>query len=189
MPDLENRFKGFISEGERKNEESQWKPKEEKGIKKPKKLKSKNFHPIIFLLIMLGILFAYLGGGYLYLNQGYQKSKESLEKPVASNVPAATPVDLEVSKENIKILVLNGTGVRGQAGKVQTSLEGIGYKLIDVDTADSVVEQTLIEYNLKIGLKNIEEIKLLLEKTYLKVDFKGTEIEGIKITTGSLKKS
>lgn len=189
MPNLEDRFKGFVGEGEKREDQPLWKPNEERVVKKTKEPKSKNYHPVIFLAIMLGILSAFLGGGYLYLNQGSQKFTKNLEQPVPSVISTPSPTAEAISKDQITVLVLNGTGIKGQAGKVQISLEKLGYKLIDVEIADEESESTVIEY--KPGLINsedLEEIKILLENTYLKVEVReNPSRSSLQITTGSLK--
>lgn len=201
MSDLENRFKGFINEGEKKADEAGWKLQDDKVKPKKEKRSSKNYHPIIFMGIMTLITVGILGGGYMYLNQVPQnKSNEAnLAQPTTEQTPSPAPSATSVPRDQVKILVLNGTGIKGQAGKVQTSLEGLGYKLIDVETAEDEVETTTIEYKPgAITAEDLAEIKTLLEKTYLKViELKYSEAKEdlkmskffLRITTGSLKKS
>lgn len=204
MADLENRFKGFITsemlkaplttEGEKRSEEASWRPPEDKVKPKKEKKSSKNYHPILFLVIMAFLMGIVLGGGYMYLNQVPQKKVEevALAQPVVEQTSRPTPNTAVVSKDKVTILILNGTGIKGQAGKVQVSLEGLGYKLIDVEIADDESETTTIEYKPGIiSAEDLSEIKVLLEKTYLKIfELKSNESKvDLKIITGSLKKS
>lgn len=193
MADLENRFKGFIEDGEKRDQESKWKPQEDKVKAKKEKKASKNYHPIIFLLVMIVLVGGLLGGGYFYLNQVPQNKAEDTSNPsvTVQSTPSSIPSSSPLAKDQIKVLILNGTGIKGQAGKVQASLERLGYKLIDVEVADKEQDQTVVEY--KPGLISAEDlvaIKTLLAKTYAQVELKeNTSLDRLRITTGSLKKS
>ena len=55
---------------------------------------------------------------------------ENKETPIASNAPA-------VKRDEIKVQVLNGSGVSGAAGKAKTLLEGLGYSGVDTGNASS----------------------------------------------------
>ncbi len=193
MADLENRFKGFIEDGEKRDQESKWKPQEDKVKAKKEKKASKNYHPIIFLLVMIVLVGGLLGGGYFYLNQVPQNKAEDTSNPsvTVQSTPSSIPSSSPLAKDQIKVLILNGTGIKGQAGKVQASLERLGYKLIHVEGADKEQDQTVVEY--KPGLISAEDlvaIKTLLAKTYAQVELKeNTSLDRLRITTGSLKKS
>lgn len=55
---------------------------------------------------------------------------EDKETPVASTAPT-------VKRDEIKVQVLNGSGVSGAAGKAKTLLEGLGYSGVDTGNASS----------------------------------------------------
>lgn len=193
MADLGDRFKGFIDEGEKRADETKWKPQEDKVKVRREKRTSKNYHPVLFFIIMAFIMGGVLGGGYMYLNQVPKTKAEevTLAQPTVEQTPPPTPSTAVVSKDKVKILILNGTGIKGQAGKVQVSLEGLGYKLIDVEIAKEGGETTTIAYKSGvISVEGLEEVKILLEKTYLRVELKeNTSLDRLEITTGSLKKT
>ncbi|MFC1653852.1 LytR C-terminal domain-containing protein [Patescibacteria group bacterium] len=80
---------------------------------------------------------------------------------VATPTPAPTPEPL--SREEIKLEILNGSGVTGLAGKNKTIFEDLGYVVESVGNADSVKETELY-------IKEDLEEKL----EYLLIDFKDT---------------
>ncbi len=89
---------------------------------------------------------------------GWEKVKSSF---VAGEEPS---VDYKVSKsekKSLSIIVLNGSGVSGNAQKVQEKLEENGYKVKETGNAEAFVyEETLIVYR---SSKNEKEAQALAE--------------------------
>lgn len=54
--------------------------------------------------------------------------------------------NIEVKRGNLKIRVENGAGVGGLAARTKEFLEGLGYTVLTIDTADSKVQPTLLQF-------------------------------------------
>jgi LCP family protein required for cell wall assembly len=68
---------------------------------------------------------------------------EPLVKP-----PAALPTKLTVAPSAIRVTVLNGTGVRGQAAKAADALREVGFRVAGTGNADGAAfERTTIRYH------------------------------------------
>ena len=67
---------------------------------------------------------------------------EPLAKP-----PAALPKRLTVAPRDIRVTVLNGTGVRGQAATAADALRGVGFRVAGTGNADGTAfERTVVRY-------------------------------------------
>lgn len=86
--------------------------------------------------------------------------------------PTATPVG-EIKRADLKVQVLNGSGVAGAAAKAKTFLEGLGYEGVAAGNADGDFAQTEIE--IKEDKNSASEmIKKDLESDYTLSDTIGT---------------
>ena len=54
--------------------------------------------------------------------------------------------NVEVKRGNLKIRVENGAGVGGLAARTNEYLEGLGYTVLTIDTADSKVQPTVLQF-------------------------------------------
>jgi len=73
----------------------------------------------------------------------------------------------KLNKSEIKIQVLNGTGSQGQAGKVQTILENLGYDNIETTNAQSSNNQVaLLNYTDSVSDEMLSEIKSALSEIF-----------------------
>ena len=114
-----------------------------------------------------------LGGGVGYVVWGNGEAKMAVETtvqlvPTGKSAPtsaAATPT-VEPKRNEIKIKILNGSGVPGEAGKARDLLLSLGYKNIDTANADrSDYEKT--EVSVKASAKSYGELlKADLESKY-----------------------
>lgn len=107
--------------------------------------------------------------------------------PTASSTPA--PVD----KSEIKVEVLNGTGVPGEAGFLQDELEKLGFEDITAGNADEQeATETIATYSRELSAAVADEITARLEELYEKVRTRRATVSGdfdLTITTGPRKKS
>ena len=96
----------------------------------------------LWIIIPTALLVGALVGGLITYFSGISAlsvSKAS-PSPVASSVPdtESTPAPepkSDVDRSEVKLQVLNGSGVSGLAGKAKTYLEGLGYKDVTVGNA------------------------------------------------------
>jgi hypothetical protein len=109
------------------------------------------------------------------------------EAPTTSPTPTAAPVN----KSEVKIEVLNGTGVPGEAGFLQKALEGLGFEEITAGNADSQDEtETVATYSRDLSPVIADEITEKLEELYTTVRTRRATISGgydVSITTGPRK--
>lgn len=149
------------------------------------------------VLIALGILIANLILGVVLYFKFYKPPKA--EKIISENnnimieetikeVTESASVKEEVKKEDLKVQILNGTGIPGQAGKVKTLLTGIGYK--DVTTANSSKEdavEAMVIFSEKVSDANKDEVIKKLEEVFETVtnaDATGVVTYDIAVVTG-----
>ncbi len=116
------------------------------------------------ILIFLGsFLLAFVIFSFLF-NERKQLPSINLFSLKSTTTPTPTPTltptpTIIIKKEEIKIKVLNGSGVAGKAGEVKKILEKAGYSQILTGNAE--------EFNFKIT-----EIHVKKSKTYLKTEIK-----------------
>lgn len=98
----------------------------------------------LWIIIPTALLVGALVGGLITYFSGISKfsSVAPTPSPVATTesvsevTPTATPSST-VKREDLKVQILNGSGISGEAGKAKTLLEGLGYKNIDTGNASS----------------------------------------------------
>ncbi len=133
-------------------------------------------HIVIGLAVGLfaGLL---VGGGYFYFQRSGSASEADQEA-----VPTLAPIDAEseiadeptttpeptsaVSKGDITIQVLNGSGAPGAAGDGQALLQNLGYENISVGNAGSFDYEETEIYVKEDKKEFIEELKNDLEQEY-----------------------
>ena len=153
---------------------------------KPKKSAWKLLLIIIIVLILLSVAAWFILG---------RNSRTPIE--VEDVTPTAfineeptlmpTPTLMEVDKSEVKIQVLNGTGIAGGAGILKTKLEGLGFSGIEVGNASPQnYTDTEVTFSDSVSTSIIDEITSLLEDTYKNVEVNKAKVSGfdIKIITG-----
>lgn len=121
----------------------------------------------IILLILLGV------GAWFVLSDPTTEEatpeQETIEiQPTSTPVPTETPVPIERSE--IRIQVLNGTGVSGEAGLLQEELEELGYEDIEAGNADNTdYEAAEVTFNEDLSPEAVTEITEMLEGMYVEV--------------------
>jgi hypothetical protein len=109
--------------------------------------------PVKIFLIGLGVIVlvaTLIGAIYLYSKKDSEDSP-SLVEPVASqptpveSLPEPTPTPT-LERSELKVKILNGSGISGLAGKAKDLLEGKGYEEIATGNADSFdYEETTVQ--------------------------------------------
>lgn len=119
-----------------------------------------------FLIALTAILGSLI---YLQMNRFQLPGKQATvtPSPVVSLTPIPTGSPQETAKSELTIVIKNGTGTAGQAGKVKALLEGIEYTEIETDNADSSEhEKTEVVFSSKVSQKQQQEIKDLLLESF-----------------------
>ncbi|MBI5045048.1 MAG: LytR C-terminal domain-containing protein [Candidatus Levybacteria bacterium] len=145
------------------------------------------------LLVVLGFLIVLtsLMGGLLYIQYRHLSSvpKVTEDSALPTSTPVPTKVE-EVKKSELTVIVMNGTGTAGQAGRVRDLLSAIDYENISTENADSnEYEKTEIVFSSKVSMDQQNEIKELLLKTFSTVTSKvdSTATNDIQVITGEEK--
>ncbi len=90
--------------------------------------------------------------------------------PTVTADPSRTPTLILVNKKDLKIQILNGTGVPGQAKLVKNNLETLGYTNIFTGNVNNATNTaTLVTFSQNISIDNRDEIKTLLKNIFTKV--------------------
>lgn len=157
---------------------------------KPKK----GFKIFIFILI-LAVISGAVAGGFYYYNTKVSKTDlvlvnrntQPTKTPEATPEPTKTNENVDFSKYSLQIL--NGSGVPGEAGKVNDLLSSLKFK--DVKTSNAVnydFENTTIETKSNVPSDAYDQIKKLLDNNYttefLKEYLSGKSTYDIVITVG-----
>jgi hypothetical protein len=155
-----------------------------------RKSKKKRFFILLTILAFAGVgVFLIFKG----LNSEEEFSITASPSPSVAGV-ATTPFpdatsepDEEVDKSEVEIEVLNGTGISGEAGFLQSKLEALGYDDISAGNASSSDnETTIVNFSTSLDSTLVSEITKLLEDTYSEVETKtsGSLSVDVQITTG-----
>lgn len=179
-----------------KNEQTQIKDSGEVVTRSGKKGGKKR---TIFRLFILIVVIALLAGGAWYVLSSPEQNGESLipgsglnrpQNEVENTIPTptATPAPVDVDRSEIRIELLNGTGIPGEAGLVQSELEELGYENIDVGNADDQDnEGTIVTFSSELPQSFMEEFIEDLEDIYTEVESNTTstlEDYDIRIVAG-----
>ncbi len=163
--------------------------------------KSKNFKVII---AVIGVIVIVVVGGWLIL--GNSSGEGSSPTPVATDdglstfptpevtqTPQPTPSAsaAPVDKSEIKVEVLNGTGVPGEASFLEGEMEDLGFEDITAGNADEQDQtETVATYSRELSPAVADEITAKLEELYEKVRTRRATVSGgfdLSITTGPRK--
>ncbi|MBI2031890.1 MAG: LytR C-terminal domain-containing protein [Candidatus Levybacteria bacterium] len=145
-----------------------------------------------YTLISLGIINNPFGGG---------KNTSATDSASLTAMPTATPTlspDIEnalnsasssvsLTRETVKIQILNGSGIEGQAGTIESVLADLGYLEIETGNTDAIKEITVIQYKNGVSDEMQSEINGAVNEISSKPDvLKNQTIENfdIIITTG-----
>jgi hypothetical protein len=157
----------------------------------------------VVILVVGVLLIVGAGGLFIYKNYSGSGAKPSpsptsaglrvvsTPEPEATQAPTATP-EASVDKSQLKVEVLNGTGIAGDAGLVKRELEKLGYKSVEAKNADSQNEtRTTVTYGGSVSQDDVDEIVKMLEKIYEQVRTRKGSLDGadIRVVTGPKKSS
>lgn len=140
------------------------------------------------------LIMAILVFGLLALGAGIVSLNHQTTPPPVAEIPTATPTPTAVptvTKDQLNVKVLNGTGTAGQAGKVKTILEGLSFKNITTDNADTTdATDTTVALSDRVSQDTQKEVVQALEKTFAKVTTQkagADSTDDITVTTGTEK--
>ena len=137
----------------------------------------------------LGAVVGMVSGYLVAKTQKSQTAKTQNTTVVqTSPVPSASPAAAEVKRADLKVQVLNGSGVAGAAAKAKTFLEGLGYLDVATGNADGDFAETEVDVKESVSAAS-EMVKKELKDKYTLSDTVGvldkTSDYDVVITLGS----
>lgn len=132
---------------------------------------SKGLNPLFIIIPGIFLLGGLLGGIVFYQSRisGNPSptglpSETPLGTPIATSTP--TPTEVDVTKYNISIL--NGSGIKGEAGKAQALLEKGGFKISSTGNASNYgYTKTVIQAKSEVDKDFLTKLSETLGETYL----------------------
>lgn len=149
--------------------------KEEKSV--PVGEVEKKSKKIWFVYLLVGLLLFGLACLYLLSNFGMltnpftKKAIKPVQKQqiaTTSEIPSASPV-LKTDKATLKIDILNGSGIAGQAGKLSESLKAIGFQNIQIGNTEATSGATQVDFKSDVQKDLINQITAELKKSLTNV--------------------
>lgn len=140
------------------------------GAEDEKKAKNKK---VIAIVLIIAAIVLIGGGAYFLLSSPSEDSQASpTPRPIATPVetPMATENPADVEKESVKIDILNGTGIEGEATFLKDELNALGYTNVEAGNASKEdYTATVITYASSVDEAVKAEITALCEKEYTSV--------------------
>ena len=104
------------------------------------------------LLLLIGALGYLLLWSEIIKNPWFKKPESLRPKPTKVIAPSPTSqpsptAEPLTDKSAIKIQILNGSGIEGQAGKLSNLLQGIGYSNVAIGNTNDLEQRTTITYS------------------------------------------
>src|SRR3989344_4360136 len=157
----------------------------------------KKSHKYIFFILLV-VLIIIAGLSFVFIRQKKSKDSPKEETAIAQTSPKPTPSEEstaaaeieEISKEDLKIQILNGTGVAGQAQDLADLLKSDGFgdvTLSNSPTTDNT--QAKVSFKDRVPQTIRSNLTQKLEEIFETVQVETLMESGfdIKITTGKLK--
>ncbi len=153
---------------------------------------NKNWKWLIVLILFLVVI-----GGVTFFVFKSSRSTSTLEEsptpntssltnlatPEPTNTPSSSPSD----KTQVKIKVLNGTGISGEAGLLSDKLKSLGYTNLTTGNASKqIATDTQVTFSQNVAQDVIAEITSTLKGMYTNVTTSNSTLSDtdIQITTG-----
>lgn len=144
----EKEEKKIPEKAENQEDDKEKAKKEKEAESKDKIFPKKNLKPLLLIGVFALITFL---GVYLFIKKPWVKKggEEALPSlPTATPKAASSTVtpELNINRKDIKVKILNGSGMSGKAGEMASFLEDLGYQVIGTGNADTFdYEETVIK--------------------------------------------
>lgn len=147
---------------------------------------------ILFLIVIAGVTF------FVFKSSRSSSTLEESPTPVTSLTNLATPEPTATpgaspsttDKSQVKIQILNGTGVAGQAGLLSDDLKSLGYTNITTGNAsEQNMTDTQVTFSSTLGSDIVTEITTKLKGVFTNVITNNASLSNfdVQITTGQRK--
>lgn len=147
-----------------------------------------------WILIAIAAILVVAGGAIFIIGARKSNKVEFSASPtpeaMGETVEPTPEASIEpIAKDEVKIQILNGTGISGEASFLQGVLQKLGYSIIDVGNAtsqDGAKKTTEVVFSSELDDSTKSEIQTKLEAEYQDVKVSSTTSTNvdIKITTG-----
>lgn len=137
---------------------------------------SKASKGLVILVVALVLLAVGVVGFVVYKSNAMSKQQIAvLPTPTLSQEetisPTSIPTPLITDKSVVKIQVLNGSGIVGQAGQVATLLEKDDFKTPDTGNFDGTKQKdTVVSYTASVDKSLVDEVVTVLKKSFTTVN-------------------
>lgn len=122
------------------------------------------------ITIAIIVIVAAVGIGYFFMTRNKapsDKAKNQEVFPTSTFEELSPTVEQTLNKEDIKVKVLNGSGVVGEANRVKLILEDNEFTVSETGNADSYeADETTIAAKAGVSGSALSELKKILEKDY-----------------------
>ncbi len=135
--------------------------------------KPHSYTKLFIFIVTLFFVVLIVGGLWIFQNK-YAKTS-NIPSPSSSPLPTASPVAKEaekpttLDKKDLKLVVLNGTKVPGQAGKLKDKLAEFGFENVETGSTDEVATNTLVLFDQKVSEEQKAEIEKILNEFFVKI--------------------
>ncbi len=123
----------------------------------------------LIFLVVVAILLGVGAAGFMFM-RGSSKSTANTDNTPTSTPFVEEPMPTEapmVNKSDLKVKILNGSGVVGEAGKVQKILEGADFTVDSTGNADAYDHKTTeIQAKSSVSTEITDELTDLLKVDY-----------------------
>ncbi len=137
---------------------------------------SKGGKGLLIFVVVLVVLAVGVVGFVVYKSNSMSKAPISAEPTPMPETevmvePTATPAPSITDKSEVKIQVLNGSGIVGQAGQVATALEKEDFKTPEAGNFDGDKQaETIVNYTSDVDKSLVDEVVTILKKTFTTVN-------------------
>jgi hypothetical protein len=159
------------------------------GVPKPKK---KNVGMKIAILVALLLVIGGIAWFLLSSDNPFSSSKITPTPTISAmnEMPteAPSPTPMALAKDQLKVQILNGTGIPGEASLLQKAMQDLGFTSIDAGNADTKdYTKTEVSYSSNVSDDVRAEVSAKLQTIYTTVTVSDTVPSGvdIKVITGT----
>lgn len=125
---------------------------------------SKNIFKKLFPILIICLIL--VGMGFFFIKKA-KAPPTQVKTPTTINITSPTPTQILINKQDITIQILNGSGIEGVAGKMESLLKNQGYTIVDLTNADNYdYLQTEIRVKEKITTAFYDSLEKVLKSNY-----------------------
>lgn len=139
------------------------------------------------ILMVVVLLFSVAASAFIYLNVTKESENTNSQPEVSPPVEATPTPKPQVESSDYQILVLNGGGIAGEAGRLKEALTEEGFTVPEVGNAPNQVIYTIVSVKDIVPESLIQDLQTFLLKSYVlapEIETDNTQDMDIVITIG-----